>query len=165
MTLKKIISLCIIAIAILLIYLFFFSKNHKRIESAIGKCVTQIEQHESLQALSFVSDKYTDSYGLNREAIKGMLFALSQKCDSLDISFTISSIEVSDSRASVQLSAQVDAIFFGNKENIIGKEGYEEPLRADLEKEGIFWRVKSVEWLNHTSLRNLIQTPYLKILL
>ena len=147
--------LLLIALAVVLIYLFFpRGDDAGQIEAVFNEIRDAAGKKDAEGATGHFSLQYKDEYGAGYPVVKSVITKALEKYDSIDASYTsLSAVFGENEYGEKEAAANVDILVTGFKSGIsyilIGSEGSPDNITVTLKKSGISgWKITGVEGLD-----------------
>ena len=147
--------LLLIALAVVLIYLFFpRGDNAGQIEAVFNEIRDAAGNKDTEGVTEHFSLQYKDEYGAGYPAVKGIIRNAFQEYDGIQASYSgLSAVFGENEYGEKEAAANVDILVTGFKSGIsyilIGSEGSPDNITVTLKKSGISgWKIAGVEGLD-----------------
>lgn len=138
-----------IALAIIVVVAGFMlyprGTDEEQIRNVIKAGAQAIEEKQLGSTMKPVSRKYKDKLGLKYLSVRAAMMRLFANYSEIDINYGIKKLEISDGRATVDLSITVVIVKQGRPSYLLGASDKPGTLTLVLKKSGLDWTVIEVK--------------------
>jgi hypothetical protein len=143
---KKIVWIVIVVTIVVAGFMLYpRGSDEEQIRNIIKAGAQAIEKKQLGDTLKHVSRKYKDSRGLSYLAIRTIMIRLFARYSEIDISYSINKLEITDDKATADLSLTVVTVKDGRPAYLLGEAGKPGALTLLLKKSALDWEVIEVK--------------------